>query len=98
MNKYYIYILCNPSKMLYVGLTTDLNKILLKHRNREMASFKANFSFDKLIYLEETTDIQKAIKREIELKKIPHYKKMDMLRLTNPNWECISNYWMKEIA
>lgn len=84
--------------MLYVGLTTDLDKILVKHRNRSMASFKANFSFNKLIYVEENTDIIKAIEREVELKKTPYFKKMDLLRFKNPKWECISDYWMKETA
>lgn len=98
MSKYYIYILSNASKMLYVGLTTDLDQILAKHRDRRMASFKANFSFDKLIYVEETTDIYKAIDRETELKGIPRHRKIDLLRFTNPRWECISNYWMRETA
>ncbi len=84
--------------MLYIGLTTDLDEILEKHRQKRMSSFKANFSFDKLIYVEETTDVYKAIDREAELKKIPRHKKIDLLRLTNPRWECISNYWMKEPA
>ncbi len=84
--------------MLYIGLTTDLDEILKKHREKRMSSFKANFSFEKLIYVEETTDIYKAIDREAELKKIPRNKKIDLLRLINPRWECISNYWMKETA
>lgn len=98
MNKYYIYILSNASKMLYVGLTTDLNRILEKHRERRMTNFKANFSFNKLIYAEETTDIYEAIEREAELKKIPRHKKVDLLRLRNPKWECLSDFWMKETA
>lgn len=98
MNKYYIYILSNASNMLYVGLTTDIEMMLTKHRERKLSSFKGNFSFEKLIYVEETSDIHRAIEREVELKKIPHHNKLDLLRLTNPKWECIGNYWMKESA
>tara|TARA_R110000868_G_scaffold383578_6_gene650631 strand:- start:7370 stop:7666 length:297 start_codon:yes stop_codon:yes gene_type:complete len=98
MKKYYIYILSNASKMLYVGLSTDLDQIIIKHREKRMFSFKANFSFDKLIYVEETTDVYKAIDREEEIKKIPRHRKMDLLRLTNPKLECISRYWVKETA
>lgn len=84
--------------MLYVGLTTDLDNIVRKHREKRMNSFKANFSFDKLIYVEETSDIYHAINREKELKSFSHYKKQDLVALINPTWECMGNYWMKESA
>lgn len=98
MTKYYIYILSNASKMLYVGLTTDIDSMLIKHRQKKVHTFKGNFSFEKLIYVEETSDIYYAITREKELKKIPHHHKVDLLNLTNPRWECIGSYWLKETA
>jgi putative endonuclease len=98
MNRYYIYILSNASRMIYVGLTTDLDKIVQKHREKKMSSFKANFSFEKLVYVEETTDIHHAINREAELKGFPRNKKQDLISITNPGWQCIGSYWMKETA
>ncbi len=84
--------------MLYIGLTTDLDEIVRKHREKRMNSFKANYSFEKLIYVEETSDIHHAIKREADLKSLPRNKKQDFISLTNPEWRCISDYWMKETA
>ncbi len=98
MNRYYIYILSNASGMLYVGLTTDLDRIVKKHRAKRMNSFKANFAFEKLVYVEETSDIYHAINREVELKGFTRYKKQDLISLTNPGWQCMGNYWMKETA
>ena len=98
MIKYYVYIVSNASKMLYVGLTTDLDKMLTKHQEKRMSIFKGNFAFEKLIYVEETTDIHQAIAREVELKKFPRHHKVDLLSLTNPKWECMSTFWMKESA
>jgi len=93
MSKYYIYMLSNPSRMLYVGLTTDIQKMLIKHREKRMSNFRANFSYEKLVYVEETSDIEYAIEREKTLKSVPSYFKMDLLKITNPKWECISKYW-----
>lgn len=97
MARYYIYMMSNPSRNLYVGLTTDLDKIITKHREKRMSNFKANFAFEKLVYVEETADVDYAISREKFLKSTPNYKKIDLLNITNPRWECISEYWVKKV-
>ena len=96
MNTFYIYILSNASKMFYVGLTTDLTKILQKHRDKRMILFKGNFSFEKLVYIEEMNCIDDAIKREQELRALPNHLKHDLLKLTNPEFKCLSNFLEKQ--
>lgn len=96
MAQYYIYMMSNPSRNLYVGLTTDLKNIITKHREKRMSNFKANFAFETLVYVEETTDVEYAISREKFLKSTPNYKKCDLLKITNPKWECISEYWAEK--
>lgn len=98
MTKYYIYIVSNAATMLYVGLTNDLERILVKHRKQKMASFKGNFSFDTLVYVEETFDINYALEREIKLKKTPDYLKKELLRITNPSMECMGKYWERQLV
>ena len=75
MNRFYIYMLSNASGMYYVGLTTHLEQIVQKHREKRMLSFEANFAFDRLVYVEETSDIEQAIYRTEELRRATFYQK-----------------------
>lgn len=84
--------------MLYIGLTTDLTHILKKHKERRMTNFKANFSFDKLIHVEEFSDVNEAIAREIELKGYNFNRKIDLFRLTNPMLKEINNTMVHKTA
>ena len=94
MEKYYIYMVSNPSRMLYVGLTTDIPRMVVKHREQRMEHFRGNFSFNKLVYVEETNDVGYAIERAQTLRKGSNYLKADLLKLTNPKWECMSSFWL----
>lgn len=95
--KYYIYIVSNRSKMIYIGLTNDLKNILKKHRALNMNCTKGNFGLNKLIHVEEYHDINQAIKREEELKNAPRSFKAKLLSYSNPTWECIQNYWIENM-
>lgn len=78
--------------MFYVGLTTDIEKMLAKHREKRMSLFKGNFSFEKLVYVQEFDCIEKAIKREQELRTLPNHQKHDLLKLTNPDRNACLKY------
>ena len=77
--KYYIYIVSNRSKMIYIGLTNDLKNILKKHRALKMNCSKGNFGLNKLVHVEEYHDINQAIQREKELKDSPRSFKSKLL-------------------
>ncbi len=94
-DKYYIYILSNKSRMLYVGLTTDLDRMLTKHREMRLSSFKGNFGLKNLVYVEEIENVEDAVSREIELKSLPFCEKKQLLDTFNPYWECIRDLWVK---
>lgn len=89
--KYYIYIVSNRSKLIYVGLTNDINNIMKKHRAMNMHSSKANFGLNKLVYVEEYKDVNKAIEREVELKNSSRLFLKRLLYSANPKWKCICN-------
>lgn len=95
--KYYVYILSNRSKSIYVGLTHDLKNILKKHRQLRMQCTKGNFGLNKLVHVEEYHDIDQAIRREIELKEAPRSLKAQLLDFVNPKWECVQNYWIENM-
>jgi len=95
--KFYIYIVSNRSKMIYVGLTNDLKNILKKHRALKMNCTKGNFGLNKLVHVEEYYNVDQAIQRENELKRAPRSLKAKLLSYSNPKWECIQHYWSENL-
>ena len=83
MTKFYIYMLMNASGMFYVGLTTHLQQILWKHRQKKMLSFNANHAFSTLVLAEELTDIHLALARFDELKNATYYQKQLLMQSAN---------------
>ena len=69
---YTVYILRTSSNTLYTGQTNNLKKRLKEHKNKTGRSSKYMRSFKsfKLVYSETHSSRSKALKREIELKKL----------------------------
>ena len=67
MNQYYVYILTNGVRTLYIGVTNDLTRRVYEHQH-EMTNG----------YYEVTTDVQSAIAREKQLKGWRRSKKIGL--------------------
>ncbi|MBU2445708.1 MAG: GIY-YIG nuclease family protein [Bacteroidetes bacterium] len=50
MKNYYVYILTNKSKTLYIGFTNDLNRRLYEHRNKLIPGFTKKYNINKSPY------------------------------------------------
>ena len=70
MNKtYYVYILTNwNNKVMYIGMTNDLERRLHEHKNGLVKGFTAKYNINKLVYYETTNDVNGALRREKEIK------------------------------
>ncbi|MBI9071019.1 MAG: GIY-YIG nuclease family protein [Melioribacteraceae bacterium] len=91
MKTYYVYILTNwNNKVLYVGMTNDLERRLYEHKNKLTDGFTKKYNLNKLIYFEHTNDVNSAIKREKEIKGWRREKKVKLIESKNSKWEeCI---------
>lgn len=88
MKTYYIYMLTNwDNKVLYIGMTNDLERRIYEHKNKLFEGFTAKYNLTKLVYVEATTDVNSAIAREKELKKWRREKKDALVESINPNWD-----------
>jgi len=92
--RYWVYIMANRTKVIYVGVTNDLMRRVYEHKEKMNSSgFTAKYHLSKLVYFEETNDISVAIGREKQLKRYKRKWKVDIIEKENPEWEDLSEGW-----
>ncbi len=85
MKSYFVYIASNRSDTLYVGVTNDLQRRMNEHKSGEKG-FTSKYKIDRLLYYEETSDVNSAIAREKQLKNWHHDWKKNLIREFNPQF------------
>ena len=92
--RYYVYLLTNwNNKVMYVGVTNNLERRLYEHKNKLVKGFTGKYNVNKLVYFEETQDVTAAIAREKEIKKWRREKKNQLVNRMNLNWKDLSSGW-----
>jgi putative endonuclease len=91
---YYVYIMTNdPPTTLYVGVTNDLERRVFEHRKKLKRGFTSKYNLDRLVYFEETDEVDAAIGREKQLKGWRRQRKIALLETMNPGWQDLSADW-----
>ena len=82
---FFVYILRTSSNTLYIGQTNNLEKRIKEHKNKSSRSAKyiRYFPSFELVYHEKYSTRNKAMQREIQLKKLSKTKKEVLIA----NWE-----------
>ena len=95
MNKtYYVYLITNwNNQVMYIGVTNNLERRLYQHKNKLIKGFSEKYNINKLVYFEQTNDIESAITREKEIKKWRREKKNSLVESTNKQWQDLSKQW-----
>jgi len=92
---YYIYIITNKSKtVLYTGVTNNLRIRLNQHKENIISgnkSFTSKYNVEFLLYYEKFTWIQEAINREKEIKGWGRNKKLELIKIINPDLGFLNN-------
>ncbi len=90
---YYVYILTSENdKAMYIGVTGDLQRRIAEHKKREFDGFTKKYHIHKLVYYEEYSSPQDAIKREKQIKKWNRGKKNLLIDKINPLRKDIYKY------
>ncbi len=85
---YFVYILASKRNgTLYVGITGDLIRRVDQHKNKIADGFTKKYGVDKLVWYEETSEVESAIMKEKQLKKWNRDWKLRLIEEFNPNWE-----------
>ena len=85
---YYVYILTNKTdSVAYTGVTSDLVRRVYEHKhNADPNSFTAKYKVHKLVYFEETSDVNAAIEREKQIKSWKRENKIALIMKSNPRF------------
>jgi len=61
---FFVYVLTSRSRVLYVGITNDLERRVYEHRHKIVRGFTAEYDVERLVYFESTPNVLAAIERE----------------------------------
>lgn len=93
---YYVYLLTNAARTLYVGVTNNLERRVYEHKHKLVSGFTAQYNMTVLVHFEETPDVRAAIAREKQIKGCVRAKKITLIEQNNPGWLDLSNGWFDE--
>lgn len=94
MKNYYIYIITNKdNSVFYIGVTNNLEKRIYQHKEKTFSGFSKKYNLHKLLYFEETSDIEEAIKKEKQLKRWKRDWKINLIRKKNPLFLDLADEW-----
>ena len=76
---WYVYILRCGDGTLYTGITDDVERRFAAHQAGRGAKYTRGRGPLELVYTEEVPDKSAALKREIQLKRLPREKKLHLI-------------------
>jgi putative endonuclease len=85
-HSYCVYTLASRSRKLYTGVTENLERRMMEHRQGLVPGFTMRHRIFRLVHFEEFGDIRYAIAREKEIKGWRREKKIWMIERENPAW------------
>jgi putative endonuclease len=90
---YYVYIMTNPSKTLYTGMTNNLQRRVEEHKQKLLAGFTTRYNITRLAYFEVFEDVRNAIDREKKIKSWSRAKRVALIESKNPKWDDLTREW-----
>ena len=94
---YFTYIVASKSRTLYIGITSDLRHRIFEHKSKAYEGFTSRYNCNRLVWFEQSNDVNFAIAREKELKGWLRSRKIELIQSTNPTWEDLSADWFPHL-
>ena len=92
---FHVYILASRTRVLYVGVSSDMMRRLYEHKSKLVPGFTARYNVDRLVHVETTEDALAAIAREKQIKGWLRRKKVALIEAENPQWLDLSERWFE---
>lgn len=93
MNTYHVYIMASASRVLYTGVTNDLERRVCEHKTKQIPGFKSRYNVNRLVFCEAFGDIRDAIAREKQIKGWLRRKKIALVEQQNGTWKDLAWGW-----
>ena len=88
--KYFVYIATNKSNTLYTGVTNDIQRRMLEHKNKLVHGFTEKYNIDKLVFCQEFSQPEEAIVAEKKIKGWTRIRKIELIKSINPEFDDLS--------
>ena len=85
--------MASKSGTLYIGMTNNIKRRVLEHKNHLVPGFTDKYSIDRLLYIETFANPASAINREKQIKAWRREKKVKLIDSQNPSWDDLSEGW-----
>ena len=72
---------------MYIGISNNIERRGNEHYTKQGINFTTRYNLSRLVYIEETPDVNAAIAREKQLKNWHRQWKVNLIEAENPNWE-----------
>jgi len=90
---YHVYILASRSRVLYTGVTGNLEQRIWDHKQKTIPGFTVKYNVTRLVYCESFQDVRAAIAREKQIKGWSRGKRIALIESQNPLWTDLSESW-----
>jgi len=90
---YFVYIMTNRSRTLYIGVTNNLTRRAREHKTGIGSGFTAKYKLDRLVYFERFEDVHNAIEREKRIKGWLRIKKIALIVSMTRSWKDLGEGW-----
>ena len=92
-HNYWTYIMASVSRVIYGGVTNDLERRVGEHKQKAVEGFTKKYNCMKLVWCEEFRAIRDAIACEKRIKGLLRAKKTALIEAKNPYWKDLSAGW-----
>jgi putative endonuclease len=82
--------MASASGTLYVGMTNNLLRRVMEHKEKKIKGFTQKYGCNKLVYYAEGNYVCEVIAREKQIKRWRRSKKEFLIRSMNPQWRDLS--------
>jgi putative endonuclease len=93
MKSYFVYIMASASRVLYTGVTSQIELRAWQHKHGRVPGFSVQYKTSELVHFECFGDVREAIAREKQIKGWLRAKKIALISSCNPKWKDLSARW-----
>ena len=91
-----VYILGSTTGTLYTGVTSDLDCRFFEHKNGIKSGFASRYHCNRLLLIENFTDIRSAIAREKVIKGWTRAKKLALIVQSHPKFKDLGEHLLAD--